>query len=121
MTIEAFWYLFNVLFDCDKGLKSKKDQDDGNNNNWQYFGLFFAFGNSENSGGSHLIAQAVTDLYGSGFRSTLVEWLKSIPHYPKPFDMVFEPITTLLYRMLTDLVDGECYKTCIVDKARDLN
>ena len=63
-----------------------------------------------------MIAQAVTDLYSNSFRSTLVEWLKSIPKYPKPFDYVFEPIPTLLYKMLNDLVDGECFKTCLVDK-----
>ena len=65
-------------------------------------------------GGSHQIATSITDLYSHNFRHNLVQWLKSIPNYPKPFDFVFEPITTLMYHLLDDMIDGECYKDMIV-------
>lgn len=41
----------------------------------------------EVSGGSHEIATAVTDLYSQNFRSGLVHWLKSIPHYSRLGDI----------------------------------
>ena len=63
-----------------------------------------------NKGGSHEIATSITDLYGAAFRTDLVSWLKSIPYFPKPFDMVFEPITSLMYHLLDDLVAGDCYQ-----------
>ena len=63
-----------------------------------------------NKGGSHEIATSITDLHGAAFRTDLVSWLKSIPYFPKPFDMVFEPITSLMYHLLDDLVAGDCYQ-----------
>ena len=68
-------------------------------------------------GGSHLIATSITDLYSSNFRGNLVRWLKSIPDFPKPFDFVYEPITTLMYHLLDDMVDGDCYKEIVAKLA----
>ena len=70
----------------------------------------------EVSGGSHKIATAITDLYSVNFRSSLIQWLYSIPQYPKPFDFVFEPITKMLKHMVDDMIDPDMYKTCLVDK-----
>ena len=70
----------------------------------------------EVSGGSHKIATSITDLYSMGFRSSLMQWLQSIPYYPKPFDLVFEPLTKLLNHLIDDMIDEKMYKTCLIDK-----
>jgi len=70
----------------------------------------------EVSGGSHKIATSITDLYSLNFRTSLMQWLQSIPFYPKPFDFIFEPLTKLLYHLLDDMIDEEMYKTCLIDK-----
>ena len=59
---------------------------------------------------------ALSDVYSPRFRSTLVHWLRSIPAFPKPFDFVFEPLSTVMYSLLNDLAGGECYQTCLVEK-----
>ena len=70
----------------------------------------------EVSGGSHEIATSITDLFSTNFRSGLVNWLKSIPHFTKPFDMMFEPLGTLLSRFSVEMIDESIHKSCIVDK-----
>jgi len=70
----------------------------------------------EVSGGSHKIATSITDLYSLNFRSSLMQWLQSIPYYPKPFDFVFEPLTKLLYHLVDDMIDEKMYKACLIDK-----
>ena len=63
-------------------------------------------------GGSHLIAAALGDLYSPGFKRDLKNWLKSVPQYPKPFDMQFVPLTDVLDDMAGKFVDEECRKQC---------
>lgn len=70
----------------------------------------------EVSGGSHKIATSITDLYSINFRSSLMQWLQSIPFYPKPFDFVFEPLTKLLNYLVDDMIDEEMYQTCLIEK-----
>ena len=62
------------------------------------------------------IATVITDLYSANFRSNLIQWIQSIPFYPKPFDFVFEPITKLLKHMVDDMIDADLYDTCLIKK-----
>lgn len=63
-------------------------------------------------GGSHLIAAALTDLYSPTFKRDLKNWFRSIPAYPKPFDMQFVPLTDVLDDMAGKFVDEECRSQC---------
>ncbi|XP_064609751.1 uncharacterized protein LOC135473788 [Liolophura sinensis] len=46
-------------------------------------------------GGEQGIAAVVSEMYTTGFKHELVQWLDSIPRYPKPFDFQMAPITDL--------------------------
>ena len=30
--------------------------------------------------------------------------------------MVYEPLTTLMYHLLDDMIDGECFRTCVIER-----
>ena len=73
-------------------------------------------------GGSHLIAAAVTDIYSKNFQQNLKMWLESIPQYPKPFDMQFQPLTEMLHGMVGEFIDEDCTAQCFaqVENGGDL-
>ena len=63
-------------------------------------------------GGSHLVAAAMSDIYSPSFKETLKQWLESVPKYPKPFDMHFQPLSDMLYGLTNQFIDKECQKQC---------
>ena len=63
-----------------------------------------------------IIASSISDLYSSNFRSNLVRWLKSIPYYPKPFDLVLQKHTELIKHLIDDFIDPDCYRQCLIDR-----
>ena len=52
----------------------------------------------ETEGGSQQIASMLADLYSPNFKSNLRNWLDSVETYPRPFNMVFVPLTDFLGR-----------------------
>jgi len=50
----------------------------------------------EVKGGDMQIAKAVMDFYSPSFRGDMVEWLESIPRFPKPYQFTMRKVTELL-------------------------
>ncbi|XP_035685611.1 uncharacterized protein LOC118422203 [Branchiostoma floridae] len=89
-----------------------------------HFGMGMSSGSSQSSktsnthvtveGGDQEVASIVADFYSTGFKDTFVEWLKSIPTYPKPIEMFMGTMSELLdmnYKLLfpfdiSDAADG---------------
>eukprot|EP00058_Branchiostoma_floridae_P001425 XP_002586913.1 hypothetical protein BRAFLDRAFT_105135 [Branchiostoma floridae] len=65
-------------------------------------------------GGDQKVGAIVADFYTTGFKDTFLEWLKSIPSYPKPIEMFMGTLSELLnlnFKMLfpfdmSDAADG---------------
>ncbi|XP_013392189.1 uncharacterized protein LOC106160199 [Lingula anatina] len=50
-------------------------------------------------GGSQAIAAVISEMYTTGFKHELSQWLASIPRYPKPFEFQMEPITYICHNI----------------------
>ena len=77
-------------------------------------------------GGSHEIASILSDVYSPTFKNEFIEWLRSIPSYPKPFKFQMSPIADLVNFRATDLfldekVDWGCegYVTALKTERND--
>ncbi|XP_031555977.1 uncharacterized protein LOC116292765 [Actinia tenebrosa] len=58
-------------------------------------------------GGSQRIAAAISDMYSPTFKPEFVEWLQSIPDYPKAFKFLMSSITDLVDFRANDLFPEE--------------
>ena len=75
------------------GENKRKQEDNGTQDLWKEQ---YIVDNIRIHGGSPESVAMVTEEYRSGFRGDLVNWLKSIPKWPKPYDFKFGNICDLL-------------------------
>eukprot|EP00058_Branchiostoma_floridae_P001127 XP_002586615.1 hypothetical protein BRAFLDRAFT_106125 [Branchiostoma floridae] len=97
-----------------------------------HFGMGMSSGSSQSSktsnthvtveGGDQEVASIVADFYSTGFKDTFVEWLKSIPAYPKPIEMFMGTMSELLdmnYKLLFPFDISDAADGCFSEKYCD--